>query len=483
MLVKRTKPFKITFYVPDVLSANSALVKVLSDEQEEYALNNFYLWTEECFPPNLILPFQQLDVLHDPAIRHAMVAIGVLQERNNLTGESNTKRRLAAMEHYGRSIRTLLSRQPDPIESKISISLLTCILFVCLETIHGRHSSALSHLQSGYKLFQEAKENKTLNNTSYASESTFRSLFVRLSCQITDFKSVNCKRLSGLPLASGDNSNHFANLNDARVCLAKIVERVFNELQIWTVSSRDPAPSSSPPGESHDSFHKSLVQELQNVEQWILAFNQYLSHSVSALHTCDSYVLAICSVFLKLRITMICRDLAGEDANTDTDFAHVLNLGEVLFDEYESSLRSQRKSNISGWSDAQLACPLHRLFNDKFSKEPTGSAPVPRPNGVGLFFFLGAFCSLVVASMCSQELVVRQKAHEVVAKVCRCGRGWDTSLTVHIARLISPTVDATEWHGSKSCQTETDFDLQLFDSVISPEMVQLLALVQAFNEL
>lgn len=481
---KSTKPLKITLYVPDVLSANSNLVKLLGDEQEKLALNHFYLWTERCFPSKLILPFQQPRIFHEPAIRHAMVAIGVLQERNNWISQNGATRRLAAMEHYGKALHMSRSREPETIGGMIPISLLTCVLFVCLETLHGRHSSALSHLQSGYKLFHEAKRNKTLNDTTYASESTFRSLFVRLSCQITDFNTKNCEQLSGSSTSVSDDPIDFANLNDARDCFTKILEQIANKLQMWTILNNFPNLSSHSSPETSERFYLSLMQDLQDVDQWILAFNFFLSHCVSALHTCDSYVLTICSFFLKLRLTMLCRDLARGGVFNEIDFASVLGLGGVLYDEYESFLRFRKTStNAATCIAPELICPLHRLFNKTSGEEDPESAVDPRRNGVGLFFFLGAFCSLVVASMCSQDSTVRHKAHDVVSQVCRCGRGWDTSFTVQIGRSISRNADATEWYGSMLCETASVVDSPLLGSVISPEMGTVLALVQSFNGL
>jgi len=473
---------KFTYYVPTLLSANTALVKVLGEDREQYALSNFYSWTERRFPSKLVFPFQHLSVIRDPAIRHAMVAIGVLHERNKNISEIYKGQSLEAMEHYGKALHILLSPQPGATENKIHVSLLTCVLFVCLETLHGRHSSTLSPLRSGYKLFQEAKKKNTLDSTSFASQSTFRSLFVRLSCQITDFNRADCEHLVGLPPSTTqDDPIDFITLEDARTCLTKIVYRIVENQQIWiATNSKSPNLAST---ENHKSFRKSLLQYLQDIDQWILTFNFYLSHSPSALHTCDSYVLVICSFFLKLRLSMNIRNLIGVGEAPSIDFAHVLGLRGYLFDEYESYTRSRRKSSTTTELASQLVCPLHRLFNNRGMQEDLDPTSASQPNGADLFFFLGAFCTLVVASMCSQYPIVRHGAHEVVSQVCRCGKGWDTSLTVHVACLISPSADTTEWYGGALYEPGSVLDSPLLGSVISAEMGELLGLVHCFNDL
>lgn len=473
-LDNQPKPFNITYYVSDVISANSALVEVLGDTQEQYALEYFYQWTARSFPSKLIIPFRQPNIIHEPVIRHAMIAIGILQDLDqyNITSQARTKRRVVAMQHYGEALHILLLRKPDAIQSTVSISLLACILFVCLETLHGRHRSALSHLQSGYRLFQEAKENETLDNSSYASEPIFRSLFVRLTCQITTFDSANCARFLGLANIASEDPIQFASLDEARISFGNIVERAIQSEHLRIVPGRNPDFTNLP---SAESFDRSLVQELLELDRWILAFNLYLSHGVSASHTCDSYVLLVCSFFLKFRITMVCRGFAEVSENTKIDFAPIASLGEVLSAEYDTSIRSQTKSSRAGWTDPQLNCPLHRLFIRK-------QVSTSQPSGLAVFFFLGVFCSLYVASMHSQDPAIRRKAHDAILKTCRCEKGWDPSLTLHIASLLSPRRGATEWHGNGLHKANLDPDYSNLGIITSPGTDALLAVLHSFNK-
>jgi hypothetical protein len=445
---KKPRAFNITYYVPNALSGG-----ISEDVEQEHALDCFYYWSVKCFPSELTVPFWQQDILHEPATRHAMMAMGILHEiyRHKMTGPPSTQRRIAAMQHYGKAIQSLLSQNGSATSNnKMAISLLACLLFVCLEVSQGHYKSGLAHLQSGFKLFQGVVGNQqqTLqNNDLRASESILRSLFVRLMCQITHFDLVDCARFLGLLDVSTESSTWFANLGQARERFVAILSKV--------LSRRHAAEQNG------DAMDEILAEELLEIDQWILVFNIYLTHSNTVLQTCDCYILGICAFFLKFRLTMDSRLLARASDATEMDLAHIASLGDILFEASQSSTTMIAEGTIS-------ACPLHRFFLDDDDDNDNDSTVSLSEQS--LFPFISVFCSLFVSSIYSPDAAVRRKAQDTVSKICCCGKGWDQGLTVYIASLICP--------GDNRMFTSDD---SFYDDVISTDSRSLLGLLRLFN--
>ena len=106
-----------------------------------------------------------LQVSHsEPAVRHAVVALGSLHESLDSGGQELTTRRASVLGHgtplqqYDQAIAALRGRMQSQDESDIlEIALICCVLFHSFETLHGDHDEALLHLQNGLKMLQEWK--------------------------------------------------------------------------------------------------------------------------------------------------------------------------------------------------------------------------------------------------------------------------------------------------------------------------------------
>ncbi|EED18318.1 hypothetical protein TSTA_120650 [Talaromyces stipitatus ATCC 10500] len=417
-LNKKPQSFKITYYVPHLPSVywkNG----VSEDFEQEHALYCFYVWTTQCFPSDLTGPFRRQDILHEPATRHAMIAMGILHEiyRYKITGPPATQQRIVAMQHYGKAIRSLLARQnsdtcsTDKNKKTMSISLLACLLFVGLEISQGHHESALRHLQSGFALFQGVlrDERESLVKELCVSESVLRSLFVRYMCQITHFDLPDCARFLSLFAGSEKGSAGFSDLDQARENFLDVLDKILSKRQ--TQGLRKEA------GRNED---------LLEIDRWIFSFNLYLSHGIHTTQVCDFFILATCAFSLKFRLLMDSRG-AQESGTTEIDLTHIAKIGDALVKS------SPDPTNCS-------TCPLHRFFDN--TKDNTTS-------GSGFFPILGPFCSIFVSSTYSQNDSIRRKAYDVVSTICSCGKGWDMGLTVYIATLFGPS----DKQGSRSSRS------------------------------
>ncbi|KAK5114461.1 hypothetical protein LTR62_002396 [Meristemomyces frigidus] len=97
---------------------------------------------------------------HEPAILHAITAIGALHEAIMQRAFANEKRKAHAMEfalsQCNRAISALIGSQADHgrSTSNTRLALTTCVLFTCFEAMQGRCDSAVNHALQGRRLLQ-----------------------------------------------------------------------------------------------------------------------------------------------------------------------------------------------------------------------------------------------------------------------------------------------------------------------------------------
>ncbi|KAH8759838.1 hypothetical protein F5883DRAFT_500988 [Diaporthe sp. PMI_573] len=88
---------------------------------------------------------------YEPAIRHAITAIGSLHEQHIFGRGSEVS---FALQQYNLAIKSLLA-PPSPGQQRgLDVSLIACILFTCFENMQGHHAIAGTHIRSGSKLLQ-----------------------------------------------------------------------------------------------------------------------------------------------------------------------------------------------------------------------------------------------------------------------------------------------------------------------------------------
>ncbi|KAI6522832.1 hypothetical protein MCOR08_006067 [Pyricularia oryzae] len=105
----------------------------------------------------------------EPAVRHAVLAVSGLHEylayqRGYLTlqnaGRSTTEHMNSEPQHsfalhqYNKAIACLIGQMKDTTSRPLA-PLLTCVLFVCLEFMHGKDKESLIHLEQGRQLLSK----------------------------------------------------------------------------------------------------------------------------------------------------------------------------------------------------------------------------------------------------------------------------------------------------------------------------------------
>lgn len=164
----------------------------------------------------------------EPAVWDAIIAISALfeypEQSSHFTFLGSDLKRDHALNQTQKEALTWYSRSISGIHSQIErgsadpyIALVSCVLFICVETLQGRMEEALRLLQQGFSLIQDLRikaSHGTVSATKSALlENTIVPLFLRLN--------TNALNISGTPVSnlfsfSEDTEYVFTSLASAR---------------------------------------------------------------------------------------------------------------------------------------------------------------------------------------------------------------------------------------------------------------------------
>jgi hypothetical protein len=177
------------------------------------------------------------------ALRHAVIALGALHEDFSrkmlvpLTPSEESQKHQFALNQYAKSMtalrRSLKNEKEEPLTA-----LMSCILFVCFDSLRGWYESALVHLQSGLEILRDIKKSSTRN---HIIEDNIVPLFMRLSMQSiiyvearSPYDKINFARklmeVSGREIL---NSKAFGSLEEARKALDQAANGLFRAFYMW----------------------------------------------------------------------------------------------------------------------------------------------------------------------------------------------------------------------------------------------------------
>jgi len=178
-----------------------------------------------------------------PSLRHAVIALGALHEdfsRKRLvpsTSSAEDQKIQFALNQYAKAMgalrRSLSSGKEEPLTA-----LMSCILFVCFDSLRGWFESAMVHLQSGLRILRDMRRSSTWN---HIIEDNIAPLFKRLSMQsiiYVETRSTHDKAAFARNLmdVSGKEiviSEEFESLEEARNALDQAADGLFRALYMW----------------------------------------------------------------------------------------------------------------------------------------------------------------------------------------------------------------------------------------------------------
>ena len=222
----------------------------------------------------------------EPAILEAVLALssthrrGVIINTEELPSDRESlsrKQEQSALKHYIKAIKYLQPYLSGKDKSSIRVALIACALFIALDLLRGHFEAALSHLQNGLNIIQQAQacpekdESRVLRRPRQdAVDEWIIEAFSRLQLQVEFFK----QSYQGPCLILQDNqlrgqAEKFQSINEAWQQL----HRLFNEILYLADLSRQRLFGAK----SSRSFF--TVQERQqqirtNLERWLYMYER-----------------------------------------------------------------------------------------------------------------------------------------------------------------------------------------------------------------
>jgi hypothetical protein len=208
----------------------------------------------------------------EPSLRHAVIAIGSLHEDFSKKILKYSSGSQFANKQYTKAISALRRSLSTGTHAPLT-ALMSCILFVCFDSLRGHFTGAMVHLQSGLRILRDLRERGAVDKMI---EDTIVPIFMRLSLQSILYIDTRgngdrqafatelmlCRQDQGVPEC-------FESLEEARNCMNQAADGLFRMLYMCD-------------GELPCCFQPIEAFELYDVyssqlREWNVAFEKFMN--------------------------------------------------------------------------------------------------------------------------------------------------------------------------------------------------------------
>lgn len=198
------------------------------DRREQHALQFFCRHSAPQLAGFFDQAFWQRMVLqaarHEPAVRHAIAAVGALHEQlltGAVTNADLGKPLAFALSQCNKSIAHLI--KPNRYRNT-KLTLTTCVLFTCFEALQGHCEQAIRHAEHGYQLLRQFKPNDEIQGFAVELEQ----LALMMRRLETQSKGLLAKDMNVAPCTEKPQPPPamFTSLHEARVGLEFVLNRL-----------------------------------------------------------------------------------------------------------------------------------------------------------------------------------------------------------------------------------------------------------------
>lgn len=139
---------------------------------------------------------------YEPAIRHAVIALGSLHERfinhNGMVSKSTPEfyHNNFALQEYTAAIKSLVLSIASQKQQPLDLCIIVCIIFACFESMQGCYGQAIAHIDSGSKILLELQTDDMAKSRThdvfksssipYAPINVIEGIFMRLKRQVLE---------------------------------------------------------------------------------------------------------------------------------------------------------------------------------------------------------------------------------------------------------------------------------------------------------
>ncbi|KAK5110877.1 hypothetical protein LTR85_000715 [Meristemomyces frigidus] len=389
------------------------------DRQEQHALQFFVRNSAPQLAGYFDSPFWQRMILqagrHEPAVKHAIAAIGALHEKLLIGAvspdSSQSKRTRFALEQCNKSIRHLVKPAVEGKPPDLRLMLTTCVLFTCFEALQGHCEQAIIHATQGYSLLQQYAsdpENKRWDVGAFAVElDQLCMLMRRLQTQSKGLMGKDMNLVPDMLAINAERPTFFRDLHEARSGL----EVVLNQLTVYFMDL-----------ELDDHFYDMAVSNAEKhllfapwLESWEKAFSAFLTQHQAALSLQDR----------KAAMILKAHHLSAEI------FAQVdLSLGEMGWDAFQDKFTA-----IVDLATAILEETTQADTSVIEARWKTGGGFISAPSAT-LSFSLGIVDPLYEVCVRCRDPVLRRKALNLLARHPRQECMWSSWSAWKVGKFV-----------------------------------------------
>ncbi|KAF7958871.1 hypothetical protein EAE96_002400 [Botrytis aclada] len=225
---------------------------------------------------------------HEPAIRHAVIALGALhhsKERSFRSTLSNNMLSFAEQQfpllEYNRAIKCLVEPFAKNEPQAMDVCLINCVLFSAFEMMQGNYGHGAAHQESGSKILCEITYDENsqkyyhdslkTSNDPYLPMSLLEELYLRSDFVLTQmtnsfdqslYNKFKSSHLTAYPPAI------FTSLSQARNTLHFFWSRFRTDLNNLNCQPDSP--------ELTQRFHNWQMETLQFAHKWLFAFQAFI---------------------------------------------------------------------------------------------------------------------------------------------------------------------------------------------------------------
>lgn len=175
---------------------------------------------------------------HEPAVRHALLALE--SARSHLIDSSKESTKRYSIQQYNRAISYLCKPAGKASVSARTFAICS-LLFVILENIEGNYETAMRHLDCGANILLQLRKEKQSGTESTGTisdevDDELTPFFSRLDIQVTSFIDDRAPLLplivpKGSVYLSGNVPDTFSTIDQARNCQRNIMHQLFRYIR------------------------------------------------------------------------------------------------------------------------------------------------------------------------------------------------------------------------------------------------------------
>ena len=366
-----------------VIIERTPYVGIIGNDQERRGFKFFQFRTSQELASALGLTSLSQFMLQashaNPAVLHAAIALGTLEERFEINSvlttenaQANNRHEFACRQYY-QAVTELRKQLCNEKEHSVDLILISCFLFSCIEFLQGNDAGALMHLGSGLKILRREQGVPTTSCRTLSpaaglppalSDSSPFMDDITFIFSVLDVQAIIWLGLESfqspvmIPVRVPDTTPLipacFSSLQEAYKSLDDQKYSIFRSQRLAATNT-----SSQPPDQAPQAETVERQKHFTQLSDWLLATEAFTQLHHHDLTPSDLHCLTVLTISYKIVFMMITVSFQPDEATLYRSFR--ANFAEIIF-LAESLLRpSVSNNNASPTTPQHAPWPLFRF--------------------------------------------------------------------------------------------------------------------------